>query len=171
MDVFYEQLVPIPKTGKTIVLQSLLWTAGLILSGVVIFGLSLLNLFIIGCGLAFGVLYLCYKWSMNFSLEYEYIFTNGDLDIDKIIGKQKRDRCITLSADKTEKLFKYNSDKIKGGNYNKVIYACIPDEDSICLAARHNKEGLCVVVFQPEEKMLNKIKEFIPRNVLRESEI
>ena len=171
MDVFFEQLVPIPKSGKIILLQSLMWFAGILLALMIFFASALFGLQIIGFGAMCGILYLCWMWSGKLSCEFEYIFTNGDLDIDKIIAKQKRERKITIDVETTEKLFKYSENAAKSGNYSKVIYACVPDEESVCLVARHKKEGLCLLVFAPEEKLLSKIKEFIPRNILRASEI
>ncbi len=173
MDVFFEQLVAIPKSGKMLFLQIIMWLAGVAAAVVIIFtfALYLSQMLPIGFALGCGLLYLCYRWSGNFSCEFEYIFTNGDLDIDKIIAKEKRERKITINVETTEKLFKYSADKVNAQDYKKVIYACVPDTDSVCLVARHKKEGLTLLVFAPEEKMINKIKEFIPRNILRNSEI
>lgn len=173
MDVFFEQIVAIPKTAKMIILQTLMWLAGAAAAIIIIFvfALYISNLLPVGAALAFGLLYLCYRWSGNFSCEFEYIFTNGDLDIDKIIAQEKRERKITINVEDTEKLFKYSPSAVQSGNYNKVIYACVPNEESVCLAARHKKEGKCLLVFAPEEKLLKKIKEFIPRNIIRNSEI
>lgn len=173
MDVFFEQLVTIPKNTKTLLLSVLMWTAGIGLAVTVIFAVALYlpGMLVLGAAAAAGILYLCWRWSGNFSCEFEYIFTNGDLDIDKIIAKQKRERKITINIEATEKICRFDEKMFNDPKYNKRIVACVPDENSVCLAARHKKEGLCLLVFAPEERMLKEISKFIPRNVMREANI
>lgn len=43
----------------------------------------------------------------NFNIEYEYILTNNDLDIDKVIGKRKRKRMISLDVSTAEAFAPY----------------------------------------------------------------
>ena len=173
MDVFFEQIVPIKKDSKVILLQSLMWLAGLILAAIIVFAftLYLYTALPVGVALAFGVIYLCVRWSNNFNCEFEYIFTNGDLDIDKIIAKQKRERKITFNVEKTEQICRYDAAKTDLSRYKKVIHACSSGDNAVAMVVRHKTEGLCILIFTPEEKMLNKIKEFIPRSVIRESDL
>ena len=42
-----------------------------------------------------GIVYGGYHLISNFYVEYEYQLTNGELDIDKIIGKRKRERLLS----------------------------------------------------------------------------
>ena len=44
-----------------------------------------------------GVFYYAYKLIKNSSIEYEYILTNNELDIDKIIAKSARKRMLTVN--------------------------------------------------------------------------
>ena len=45
-------------------------------------------------------------------LEYEYLYVNGDLDIDKIMGKQKRKRVFSMNVNDLELLdAKQNQDQ------------------------------------------------------------
>lgn len=46
-----------------------------------------------------GSLYGGYILITNMSVEYEYIVTNGEMDIDKIIAKRRRKRLITVKPD------------------------------------------------------------------------
>lgn len=173
MDTFFEQIIAIPKNKKVIIFQAIMWIAALAaaLTIIAIFALFLSTLLFFGCALAFGILYLCYRWNSSFYCEFEYIFTNGDLDIDKIIAMKKRERKITISVENTEEIFRFKPEIIENKRFDKKIVACVPNEESICLIARHKKEGKVLLIFAPEEKMINKIKEFIPRNILRTSEI
>ena len=82
MDVFFEQIIPIKKTGKTIVLFLGIWVLAALISALVfLFLVSFSPIFIFGIG--YGAYYL----SSKLNVEYEYIITNGILDIDKIINK------------------------------------------------------------------------------------
>jgi len=171
MDTFFEQIITIPKNKKILAFQIIMWVAALAASATLIVSFTILGFAIVGFAASFGILSLCYRWNCSFYCEFEYIFTNGDLDIDKIIAMKKRERKITLSVENTEELFKYDPEVIEKKKFDKKIIACAPDENSVCLLARHKKEGLCLLIFAPEEKMIKKIKEFIPRNILRASEI
>ena len=41
----------------------------------------------------------------QFDLEYEYLYVNGEFDIDKIMNKSKRKRCASYSIDKLEEMY------------------------------------------------------------------
>ena len=49
-----------------------------------------------------GVVYGAIVFSRNFRLEYEYIFTNGDLDIDIVKAQQSRKRLTSLKCKSIE---------------------------------------------------------------------
>ena len=38
----------------------------------------------------------------RFDLEYEYLYVNGDIDVDKIMSKQKRKHCASYSLENLE---------------------------------------------------------------------
>lgn len=62
------------------------------------------------CGVIFGTYYLIrYR-----SKEYEYIFTNGEIDIDIISGKMTRKRVCTIKPENVEDIAKYSTE-----SYNK----------------------------------------------------
>ena len=58
-------------------------------------------------GAGFG--YLTYRLSLEWDLEYEYIFVKGELDIDKIMGKSRRKRCVVVDLESTEIVAPLNS--------------------------------------------------------------
>ena len=97
MDIFKEYMVTRRQDGKDrlkvfglVFLCSLALTASLVFinyiaefMGFVIFGIL-------------AGFYGCYIYALYRRIEYEYIFTNGDLDIDKIMGQRKRKRLATI---------------------------------------------------------------------------
>lgn len=98
MDIFIEQLVKREKGLKEygIVIGSIV---GALLLIYILFVVSPLRnvaffAFIVVCGL----IYLLYLLVTSINLEYEYCFTNGALDVDKIINVRKRARVTELNA-------------------------------------------------------------------------
>ena len=66
-------------------------------------------------GALFGLVWLL----TGMSYEYEYILTNDDLDIDKITGKRKRKRLITLKMNTVEEFGIY--DGTNGANADATV--------------------------------------------------
>ena len=107
MDNFYEQLVTTSKTikYKTAGIASIVLCIMGILSEVV--GQLIPGLIILALAA------LLYYNKKIFYVEYEYTFTNGDVDIDKILEKKKRSKIINFSIKDCELLAPRNSDYIK----------------------------------------------------------
>ncbi len=101
--------------------------------------------------------------SRNFSLEFEYIFINGSLDVDVIKGRAKRANLCSLSCRKIEDM------RPMPRNFqsqNKVINA-IYDENrrgKYVVTFFHNGEKTDLL-FQPPETLLQNMKKYNPRNI------
>lgn len=52
------------------------------------------------------------------SVEYEYIVTNGEMDIDKIIAKRRRKRLITVNARTFERFGPFKESDHAGETYS-----------------------------------------------------
>ena len=91
MDHYNEQLVK-KETEASDIAKKILIIAGTLL----ITGLCVYSVFVFGflplIVLVFGVFYLSWYLMTSTSVEYEYIVTNNDMDIDKIVGQRKRKR-------------------------------------------------------------------------------
>ena len=93
MDDFYtEQLIKKQADSK-----DTLKKVGLIALTVV----SVLLVFVIPVGIILPVVMIVIDVLMfrNLNVEYEYVFVNGDLDIDKIMNKARRKRMFSVDAD------------------------------------------------------------------------
>lgn len=98
MDDFYtEQLIKKQADSK-----DTLKKVGLIALTVV----SVLLVFVIPVGIILPVVMIVIDVLMfrNLNVEYEYVFVNGDLDIDKIMNKARRKRMFSVDADQMELL-------------------------------------------------------------------
>ncbi len=166
MDTFFEQIVSVKRSAVQIA-----GVVGIMLAAVVLLIVAYL-LFIIGLApisflLVCGVCWGGYKLIMRSSIEYEYIFTNGDLDIDKIIAKSSRKRMVSINCSKVERYGKYNPAARVSDSVKNVYFFCNPsDENAKFLIAPNKKEGMVMIVFAPDERVGGAIEKAIPRIAL-----
>ncbi|MBO5199785.1 MAG: hypothetical protein J6B93_00740 [Clostridia bacterium] len=164
MDTFFEQIVRMKFSGKNIAAMVGILLADLILTFVIIFivagfvGLPFAML------LLFGLMWGSYKLLMMNSIEYEYIFTNGDLDIDKIIAKSSRKRVVSVKCASAEKYAKYHPGMTAPGSVKKTYIFCDErDENAVYMIVPHKDEGNVMIVFAPEDRVRTAIEKVIPR--------
>lgn len=164
MDVFVEQLVKKPADGKTLALKIL------IAFGVILVSLFCLYLMLIGIVLAllliFAAIYGGFYLISGLNAEYEYIVTNGEIDIDKIIAKRKRKRLITAKPSKFEAFGKL-ADAAPVSGITVVEANGIADEEAedYYIDFTHDSFGKVRLIFTPTERTLEAVTPFLPRPV------
>lgn len=160
MDTFFEQLVTIKKDGKTTAAFIGIWLLAIILIAL------LFTLFLSGLSLfaAFGLLFGAYWLSSKLNVEFEYIITNGSMDIDKIINKSSRKRVLSLELPNVTRLEKYNPANLHGIDKKQIIFACNTELDNVYfLAADKNSKGTAYLVFAPDKRIKSAIEKFAPK--------
>ncbi len=130
------------------------------------FGLGSLSMIAVAAvaGVGYGGWYLL----TSFNIEYEYSFTNGEMDIDKIIAQRKRKRLITVVCREIESIGKYNAAAPAHTEFKTKIFACADEKDTEntwYLVYKSVNFGKTLVVFTPPEKMITAMKPFLPRLV------
>ena len=105
----------------------------------------------------------------NLDLEFEYVYVNGELDIDKIMAKMKRKRAKSFELSKMEIMAPVKSHRLDYQNQNtkmkvydfssgnpshKVFAMIIPSDNE-----------LCKVLLEPDEELLKNIEKSCPRKV------
>lgn len=121
MDNFYEQLVSTYKTPLYKITNGAVYVLGGL--AVLALGSGRLLTFII-CGLLAAGLYFLKR---NLYVEYEYVFTNGEIDIDKIMEMSKRKRVLQFSIKEAELIAPEDSYYIKDfGNKPEKVVTCYP---------------------------------------------
>lgn len=168
MDKFMEKLVAKRKTAVDFIIIALV--VAVILLVLFIFLTTNIR---IGMGidllLVVGLIYLGYLVITSRNVEYEYILTNGDLDIDMIVSKRKRKRIFSASSKEFEVIAPVNSSSFSQSvqsiknRIDASSYIDSPDAYYITLNYKNNKT---MVIFEPDERMLNNFKFYIPRKVL-----
>ncbi len=161
MDTFKEQLVKIKATPKTIFLRVALWFAAIVITAVAFMFLAQLAVLV-----AFLLFWGVIKLSQRLSIEYEYILTNGDLDVDKIMGQAERKRICSIKCADVEAVGKYSAGMQLPQN---VVFCCNPDDESYFLRGRDLKGNAVCVVIAPNDKMKEAIKAYIPRIIQRDA--
>ena len=120
-------------------------------------------------GFVFAALSVYIGWQIitRFFIEYEYIVTNTDLDVDKITNQASRKRLITVDLHKVSEYGKVD-DSFSTGDDDTVIqaYACNPELEDYYLKFTHKQYGSCVLVFTPSMEIIDIIKPSLPRNVV-----
>lgn len=101
--------------------------------------------------------------SRNFSLEYEYVFTNGVLDIDIIKGRAKRKPLISVPCRKIEYMGPVKSIE---NSQNKIVNAIYNEKRlGIYIVTFSNQGEKTDLYFQPPEKLIMNMQKYNPRNI------
>ena len=167
MDIFNEQIVVRKEGAKEITLLLLTYIASFILAVVFIFmGTIFIPLsFILFC-MAFGAIALGWFLGTKQYVEFEYSVTNGELDIDKIVAKRKRTRIITVKSQTFETGGVFVAEKHAHANYRTRIYAGEDlSQNNMFVTFNHHKLGSTLLVFSPNEKIVESLRPFMSRNI------
>lgn len=167
-DVFVEQIIEQRQSGKGILIKFGIIFSALLISSVFLFFGALRTFF----PMVFAVcIYGAVVTIRMQNLEYEYSFTNGDLDVDRIIGRKKRARELSISVRSFEILapmteaFKneYESQSIR-----KEIHAeGSPKSPSRWFAKFSDDAGIVtLLVFEPNERLIEAMRKYIPRKIM-----
>lgn len=106
---------------------------------------------------------------LNLSVEYEYLFAEGGLSVDRIMGRARRKKMFDCEKDDVQMVAPADSYVLKdyvnqdtkekdftSGRKNAKVYA---------LVYRKGAESL-KILFEPNEKMLNAMRRAFPRKLL-----
>jgi hypothetical protein len=163
MDIFHEQIVK--KSGSPLRIAAM---AGIVIVFLLLAVASLIMLvgfFPMNTILVAGFLYLGWYLSTGLSVEYEYILTNNDFDIDKIIAKRKRKRLISIKM-QTLTAFEPLTEANSNAGERTLVNCGGGDFKTYIADFKHDKIGECRLIFSPSDEMLEEIKKVLPR-VLR----
>lgn len=165
MDSFKEQIIKKENTKKDSTMRFLITFACVALCFAVIMFTMMLNGFLplavfISGVIVYGGVYLM----QNLNLEYEYIFTNGDLDIDKVIAARSRKHLATIKVNDTTDIGEYNG----SDNGNKTVIMASAMNAEITdwfMDVKHPDLGDVRLIFTPDDDMLRVIKTHLPRTI------
>ena len=162
MDTFFEQIIAVKKNGKALAAIIGIWLAAFIVCFLLIMFMPFLGTF--SLLLAAGALFGAYKLCTRFNLEYEYIVTNGTMDIDKIINKSSRKRILSFELATVSRIEKFNPAQLSGVNAKELFITCNQDNPGAYLMVSATEgKGTSYLVFAPDERVRSAIVKFVPK--------
>lgn len=166
MEIFKEQIVrKLPDKNdqikKVLIIVATLVVA--LLCFLLLFGTVWGFMGIVLAGLAvYGGYYLL----TGLMVEYEYIITNGEIDIDKITAQRSRKRLATVKLSTATEFGEANDSLNIGENVTFIkADANDPAQTNYYIRLNHSTFGETVLLFTPNEEMLELVKESLPRNL------
>lgn len=183
-DIYLEYMVKRKKTGKQAALVALICVLGVVLS-LALFGLTFIigvSMNMAGTGIGqmvsfVGLLLIAAVWYGAYLLitmqnvEYEYILTNSELDIDKIMSKKGRKPIVSIDF-KNVTVCASTDDNEHNSDYKNIkadkVYDVVGDttRGGIYFADCLGDNGERIrVLFQPTSKMISSAKKYNPRNI------
>ncbi len=170
MDIFVEQIVKKAPNGKDTAKKVLMVAGMCLLAAVLAFVIMYIPAFSgVALLLLFGMVYGGYYLITGLEVEYEYIVTNGEIDIDKIIAKRKRSRLITVKVSSFEAFGKYaDAPDIDSGvtTVNAVGVSLSGAETTEWYADfNHPSAGKVRLIISAEDKVIEAIRPFLPRQL------
>ena len=170
MDIFVEQIVKKAPNSKDTAKKVLLVAAMCLLTAALAFVMMFMPAFagvalLLLCGVMYGGYYLI----TGLDVEYEYIVTNGEIDIDKIIAKRKRSRLITCKVSSFEAFGKYESapDIDSSVTIVSAVGTSLSGAESEMWYAdfTHASAGKVRLIISAEDKVIEAIRPFLPRQL------
>lgn len=171
-DVFYEMSVNNPTTNSTVIY--IIYMALCVICGIISFlillfgGIANIPLMIVAIISAL-LCALFYTLAQTARVEYDYTFTNGTLDLAKIMNEKKRKKIVSIDVTQllemrpiTDNGFqRYFNDK----NIKKVnIFLNRGEHLYYMVFVKDNNK--IVIVFEPNEQLVEYMKLFNPDNIL-----
>ena len=101
------------------------------------------------------------------NVEYEYIYFNGDLDIDKIMNRETRKRAISTRVKEMDIIAPKGDQAVLGYQHLKVLdFTTCSQDGKVYEMVTLVKGEKTRVLFEPNEKILNAIRDIAPRKVV-----
>jgi hypothetical protein len=175
VDSFHEESVSKINSGINTIVY-ILASTGMILFGIIaLMNLSTIlggnfNIPVIIITLVFGALaYGCFVLRNNQRIEYDYTFTNGILDIAKVINNSKRKKLLSADTREFEVLAPISDEGFQRmlnhkGIEQKFNYFLNRGGGLYYAVFTYNGKKT-LLVFEPSEELVQMIKPYNPRNV------
>ena len=118
-------------------------------------------------GIIFGV--VAYFVLPMLDVEYEYLYLDKEISIDKVMSKERRKHVMTVDLNKVDVIAPENShemDSYKARNVAVKDFSSRTDESKPYLFVYNDNDGLKLVKIEPNAEMLKAIKFVFPRKVV-----
>ncbi len=168
MDIFIEQLVRKKKTKKEYIRMGLC-ALGAVCNAVlflVLFQIPFIGAFALF--ICFGLMYLLYMALTGTNLEYEYSFTNGVLDVDKIINLRKRKKLAEIYAKNIEAMASGKTadyQRLLADRGVRKIYASTMEAEDLYYILFFKDGVMTMLIFNPNQEIRESFFRYNPKKV------
>lgn len=159
MDTYSEQLVKKTQTSSDSMKKILI----IIVGAIVVVGLLYVTFAVTAFALlaVAAAVYGIYWFITGTNVEYEYIVTNGSMDIDKIISKRKRVNLLSVEIKDFTDFGEYQDQ-----SFDATVILAVGGEEKLMYADFKDQQyGVTRLVFAPNEKTVKCIKPYLQRNI------
>ena len=162
-DLYSELLVKKDKTAKDSLLKYglIVLTVLAVFAGLIITPLALI------IAVALGI--ACYFVIPKTDVEYEYLFINGDFDIDMIMSKTKRKKVKSFKVSESDlaaPLDSHRMDYYNGNQNMKVLDFSSGNPEHKRFGVITRLDGnLCKIILEPDEALAQAMKNSAPSKV------
>ena len=165
MDSYVEQLVAHKQNIKDFLVKVvMILSIFAVLALGLVFG-ALVNSYFVAVGvfLATFDIYFCWYVITGRDVEYEYIVTHNNLQIDKVMAKRRRKSVLSVDIKTIECFDKITNNTLNPDRCDKVMYLGTYDDDpqQYNFIVTTTRYGKVFVVFAPNEKILNAMKQHL----------
>lgn len=117
---------------------------------------------------AIAIALVAYYVMPGFDLEYEYLYLDKEVSIDKVTAKQRRKHVLTMDCNKVEKIAPLGSHELDQYNsrehVEKDFTSGMPDA-KVYVFVYLDKEKINLIKLEPNQEMINAIKMVFPRKI------
>lgn len=180
-DIYLEYMIKKKKTGwqKALIAALIIFASVFSAALLVVIYVMMLAFFengyremipAVGLLIIAGIWYGAYLLIGMQNVEYEYILTNSELDMDKVMSKKGRKHLVSFDFREISVCANIN-DAEHNHDYRNVTpdktYDLVADKsgDNIYFADFSEENGKARVLFQPSYKLITSAKKFNPRNI------
>ena len=164
-DVYKEQLITRKSDEKDMLKKIVIAAVGVTLScaSVVFYGPMPSTVIV------FIICFIIYKIYGRFNVEYEYIYTNGSLDIDCIYNKEKRKRKYSATVSEFEMMAHIDDERLKEfEQLPKIDFSSGDILGNTYVFIGKYKGKRARIVFEPNEEILSAMNiDLTPRKLFR----
>ena len=114
-------------------------------------------------------IYFSFRLAKKLEIEYEYTFTNGELDIDKIIAQRKRKRLISFNVNQITEFGIWDDDMEVEADSTMVLASDTSGKTKeFNMIFKHREYGDTTVFFSPNDRLIEMMLPYIPREIRSE---
>ena len=118
-------------------------------------------------GAIFGI--VAYFVLPTLDIEYEYLYLDKEISIDKVMSKERRKHVMTVDLNKVDVIAPENShelDSYKARGLAVKDFSSRTDETKPYIMVYNDNDGLKLIKIEPGAEMLKAIKLVMPRKVV-----